>query len=164
MMAITHAPTNLVIGSSDGIDIRFAGIELKDAPGYSGLGAGQPSIHLQLSGVRGEETALRDGRFEQDRLEWWERRRAAGSDRTENAPQMPGVAVFDRLTAAISDDIGTTYRLSGGQLAGDRTEWEARWIYTPTPPAGARTLRLEFSVDGTATGDYCELSHSKPTE
>ena len=47
-------------------------------------------------------------------------------------------------------------------MAGGGTEWDARWVYTPVPPAEARTLRLEFSVDGEPTGKYCELSLSEP--
>jgi hypothetical protein len=100
--------------------------------------------------------------FERDRDEWAKRRRAAAVGKGENAPTMPGVAVFERLTTVVSDDIGTKYQWSGGQVAGGGTEWEAHWIYTPTPPAEVRTLRFEFSVDGKLTGKYCELNLSEP--
>lgn len=103
----------------------------------------------------------RDVLFERDRDEWAERRKAAGADTTENPPAMPGVAVFEQLAIVVSDDIGTEYQWSGGQVAGGGTEWEAHWIYTPTPPIGARALRFEFSVDGKPTGQHCELDLSE---
>lgn len=163
MTALRHAPSGLVIGTSDGIDVRFAGVELKESPGHvGGSNARKPGIHLFLSGVRGEETMSRDVRFERDRYEWAQRRKAAGADLTENAPPMPGVAVFERLTTTVSDDLGTEYRWSGGQVAGGGTEWEANWVYTPVPPVEARTLRFEFSVDGKPTGQHCELDLSAP--
>jgi hypothetical protein len=162
MSALTHAPHDLVVGTSDGIDVRFAGIEFENSPSYAGSSAGKPGIHVHLNGVRGEETMSRDMRFEREREEWWKRRKAAGSDQSENPPPMPGVPVFERLTAVLSDDLGTEYRWSGGQVAGGGREWDARWVYTPVPPAEARTLRLEFSVDEEVTGKYCELSLSEP--
>jgi hypothetical protein len=158
MMALTYAPHDLVVGTSDGIDVRFAGVELKDAPRYVGISAGQPGIHVYLSGVRGDETMSRDVRLERERQEWLERCEAAGSDQAGNPPPMPGIAVLERLTAVVSDDVGTKYRRAGGQAAGSGTEWDARWIYTPAPPAKARALRFEFSVDGEPTGKYCELN------
>jgi hypothetical protein len=158
MMALTYAPHDLVVGTSDGIDVRFAGVEFEDAPRYVGISAGQPGIHVCLSGVRGDETMSRDVRLERERQEWAERFKAAGSDQTEKPPPMPGVAVFERLTGVLSDDVGTEYRRAGGQAAGSGTDWDARWIYTPAPPAEARTLRFEFSVDGEPTGKYCELN------
>ncbi|MFS0717972.1 hypothetical protein ABC337_09515 [Arthrobacter sp. 1P04PC] len=162
MKVLTHAPADLVIGTSDGVDVRFAGAQLKDTPGdVAGANARRIGIHLSLSGVRGEETMSRDVLFERDRYEWAERRKAARADATENAPAMPGVAVFERLTTVVSDDLGTEYQWSGGQVAGGGTEWEAHWIYTPAPPAEARTLRFEFSIDGQPTGRYCELKLSE---
>lgn len=74
---------------------------------------------------------------------------------------MPGVAVFERLTTVVSDDLGTEFQWSGGQVAGRGTEWEAHWIYTPAPPAEARTLRFEFSIDGQPPGRFCELKLSE---
>ncbi|MCC9196421.1 hypothetical protein QNO08_10635 [Arthrobacter sp. zg-Y820] len=162
MIALTHAPHDLVVGTSDGIDVRFAGVEFKDAPDFVGVSAGEPGIHVHLSGVRGKETMSRDGRFNRGLEEWWKRREAAGSDRSENPPPMPGVAVFEGITTVVSDDIGTEYRRSGGQTAGSGMEWDALWVYTPAPPAEARTLRLEFSVGGELTGKYCEFSLSNP--
>lgn len=134
MMVITHAPHDLVVGTSDGVDVRFAGVELKDAPGYVGVGSGRPSIQFCLSGVRGEETSSRDLRYERELGEWGGRHKAAGSDSTERPPSMPGVAVFEQVTTRISDDVGTDYQRAGGQVAGGGTEWDARWTYTPAPP------------------------------
>lgn len=161
MKVLTHAPADLVIGTSDGVDVRFAGAQVRDTPGdVGGANARRVGIHLFLSGVRGEETMSRDVMFVRDRYEWAERRKAVGADTTENAPAMPGVAVFERLTTVVSDDLGTEYQRSGGQVAGGGTEWEAHWIFTPAPPAEARTLRFEFSIDGQPTGRYCELKLS----
>lgn len=162
MIALTHAPHDLVVGTSDGIDVRFAGVEFKDAPNYAGASAGKPSIHVYFSGVRGEETMSRDIRYERELEEWWKQRKAAGSERSEDPPQMPGVAVFEELTTVVSDDIGTEYQWSGGKAAGTRMEWDAIWVYTPAPPAEAQMLRLEFSVGGELTGEYCEFSLSNP--
>ncbi|MFJ6279855.1 hypothetical protein [Arthrobacter subterraneus] len=67
MIAITYAPSDLVVAISDGIAIRFGGVELQDVPNYVGAKAGEPSIHFHLSGVRGMETATRDAQF---RREW----------------------------------------------------------------------------------------------
>lgn len=162
MIALTHAPHDLVVGTSDGIDVRFAGVEFKDAPDYVGTSAGKPGIHVHFSAVRGEETIPRDVRFEREPKEWRKQRKAAGSDRSENPPPMPSVAVFEGLATVVSDDIGTEYRRSGCQAAGGGTEWDALWVYTPAPPAEAQTLRLEFSVGGELTGEYCEFSPSNP--
>jgi hypothetical protein len=159
-MALTHAPSDLVVGTSYGIDLRFAGIELKDTPGYVGTNARKPGIHLFLSGVRGEETMSRDVRFDRELQEWVDRRRASGVDEAGDAPRMPGVTVFERLTTTVSDDLGTEYQWSGGQTGGGGMEWEALWFYTPAPPVGARSRRFEFSVDGQSTGTYCELDLS----
>lgn len=48
------------------------------------------------------------------------------------------------------------------KAAGTRMEWDALWVYTPAPPAEAQMLRLEFSVGGELTGEYCEFSLSNP--
>jgi hypothetical protein len=41
---------------------------------------------------------------------------------------MPGIAVFERITTHLTDDIGTEYRQAGGKAAGDGTEWDAVWV------------------------------------
>lgn len=69
MKVLTHAPADLVIGTSDGVDVRFAGVQLKDTPGdLGGATARRAGIHLFLSGVRGEETMSRDVLFERDAM------------------------------------------------------------------------------------------------
>ncbi|GAB3555872.1 hypothetical protein GCM10027404_33320 [Arthrobacter tumbae] len=72
-------------------------------------------------------------------------------------PTMPGVTVHEQLTTKVTDDLGTEYARTGGQVAGDGTEWDATWVFTPAPPSEARRLRFEFSVDGVPTGKSCEL-------
>lgn len=147
-MAITHAPLDLVVAISDGIAIRFGGVELQDVPNYAGATAGEPSIPFHLSVVRGMETATRDAQFLRELEEWSDRRKAAASDSPERPPVMPGVPVFERLTTSVTDDVGTEYRQAGGKVAGFNTEWDATWVYTPAPPPKARTLRFEFSIEG----------------
>lgn len=159
MNAVTSAPLDLIVANSDGVDIRFAGIDLDTAPVHVSDGAGDPSIHLHLSGVRCSETQRRDNQFLQDRQAWSDRRKARSLERSdEDPPQMPGVAVFDQIGIQLTDDLGTEYRRAGGKVAGDGTEWDALWVYVPSPPQNARTLRIEFSVDGHSTRKHCELS------
>lgn len=157
MIAVTRAPADLVVAISDGIHIRFAGVLLEEVPRYVAGRAGEPGIHVHLSGVRGEETRARDVQYLQERDVWAGQRQTAGSNSTEPPPTMPGVTVHERITTRVTDDLGTEYTRTGGQVAGDGTEWDATWIFTPAPPSEARRLRFEFSVDEAATGKSCEL-------
>lgn len=70
---------------------------------------------------------------------------------------MPGVPVLSRLKAIVSDDVGTVYSSQTGQLAGDGTEWRARWFFSPLPPEVARELRVNFEADGSPTGHECRI-------
>ncbi|MEC5201081.1 hypothetical protein RCH21_003337 [Arthrobacter sp. PL16] len=158
MKALTHAPHDLVVATIDNIDVCFSGAELGAAPGFVGLNAGEPSLHLNLSAVRGAETATKDAQFLQQREDWAARLRAEGRDGVGHPPLMPGVALYKRITVQVSDDLGTEYERAGGQVAGDGTEWQALWVYIPAPPDNAQTLRLRFEVDDKQTGKHCELS------
>lgn len=157
MIAITRAPADLVVAMSDGIHIRFSGVLLEAVPRYVAGRAGEPGIHVHLSGVRGEESRARDIRYLQERDAWAGRRKTAGSESAGPPPTMPGVAIHERLTTRVTDDLGTEYTRAGGQVAGDGTEWDATWVITPAPPSKARKLRFDFSVDGVPTGKSCEL-------
>lgn len=158
MNAITNAPQDLVIATCDTIDIRFAGVRFEIAPSIVGIGAGNPSIRLDLNGVSGQETIARDHQFQRELGEWADRRKADATDNNAPLSKMPGVVVFERITVQVTDDLGTGYRRAGGQVAGGGTEWDATWFYQPAPPPGARTLRFEFSVDGEPSGKHCEIS------
>lgn len=158
-MNIISAPADLVIANSDGINVRFAGINLERAPGYVGQRAGEQSVYLHLNGIRGTETQLRDGQFLRDLQAWVERDKDLEVvGREEHPPQMPAIAVFDQIGIQLTDDVGTEYRRTGGKVAGNGTEWDALWIYAPAPPPNARTLRIEFDVSGRSTGKHCVLT------
>ncbi|MFJ5108776.1 MULTISPECIES: hypothetical protein [unclassified Glutamicibacter] len=70
---------------------------------------------------------------------------------------MPGQLVLGPVGAVISDDVGTTYRLSAGQVAGSATGWESTWVYLPEPPKAAQILTLEFTLDDELTGKTCQV-------
>ncbi|WP_026551704.1 hypothetical protein [Arthrobacter sp. H20] len=158
MNTITYAPRDLVVATCDAIDVRFAGVALVNTLGGIGLEVGLPCIQLHLNGVRGLETMIRDGQRERELQEWSERRKAEGPDSKVVPSKMPGVVLFERIAAHVTDDLGTEYRQAGGHVAGGGTEWDAAWIFLPSPPENARTLRIEFSVDGESSGKHCEVS------
>jgi hypothetical protein len=158
MTSIVFAPGDLVIATSDGIDVRFGGIELDTdvPPGPQRLEGGK-GIRLRLEGVRGEETQRRDVLFLDARDTWIRRMKAQGLEAAGPSPTMPGVPVLERVNALLDDGLGTDYRCVKGQVAGDGTEWEASWVYLPNPPEAARNLRIWFTLDGIPTGRDCEL-------
>lgn len=100
---------------------------------------------MTLEAVRGEETWTRDSQFEHARTEWAARVKSLGADQAGRAPSMPGEAVLGAVEVVLSDDVGTTYARTTGQVAGDGgTEWRATWFFAPLPPTEARELRLHF--------------------
>ena len=157
MGTIVSAPADLVVATSDGIDVRFAGIDLaaslsphaQEPPGGHG-------VRISLAAVRGAETMRRDGQFQAARLAWAQRRQDKMTEE-EPLPLMPGFSVLDRVWVVLSDELGTEYRLVAGQAAGDGTEWESAWEFVPPPPEAAGTLRLQFTLDGAPTGKTCEV-------
>lgn len=162
MMAVTYAPSDLVVAVSDGIDIRFAGVALGTAPPYVGLHAGEPGIHVQIHGVRGPETMRRDAQLGRQRLAWVEQRQATGPASAGLPPDLPGLSVLQRVAVQLSDDAGTEYLRAGGSMAGDGMDWEALWVYVPEPPPGATMLRFDFTVDGNPTGRHCMVALGSP--
>lgn len=162
MATLTHAPADLVIATSDGIAVRFAGIEIGVTDWQ-----GAPCIAVTLEAVRGQATWDRDVELEHAREAWAARLKSLGSDQAGEAPAMPGVAVLGGVAARLSDDVGTTYARTTGQVAGDGgTEWRATWFFAPLPPAEARELRLQFHVGaepfagqgGEPTGAECRVA------
>ena len=157
MGSIVSAPADLVIATSDGIDVHFAGIDLdaslsaqaQEPPGGNG-------VRISLAAVRGEETMRRDGQFQAARLAWAQRRQDQVTEE-EPVPLMPGFSVLDRVGVVLSDELGTEYRLVAGQAAGDGTEWESAWEFVPQPSEVSGTLRLQFTLDGAPTGKTCEV-------
>lgn len=153
VMAITViAPADLVVAESDGITIQLGGVQL-DAQGWDG----QAGMRVHLHGLRGPETMRRDEDFHAAREAWCRDFQQHGQDLAVDPPQMPGVAVLDRVQVVVSDDVGTDYRLLAGQVAGDGTDWEASWVHGPFPPAHASRLHLTFTLDGEPTGSDCTV-------
>ncbi|MHC5560912.1 hypothetical protein [Kocuria sp. U4B] len=157
MGSIVSAPADLVIATSDGIDVRFTGIDLaaslsphaQEPPGGHG-------VRIGLAAVRGAETMRRDGQFQAARLAWAQRRQDQMAEE-EPVPLMPGFSVLDRVGVVLNDELGTEYRLVAGQAGGDGTEWESAWEFVPQPPKVAGILRLQFTLDGASTGKTCEV-------
>jgi hypothetical protein len=158
MTTIVSAPGDLIVATSDGIDVRFVGIEINadfsPSPGYPRGGRG---VLIRLEGVRGLETQRRDYEFLDAREVWADRLKGQERDAAADPPTMPGVHVLDRVQAMVTDDVGTMYQLAAGQVAGDGTEWDASWVYAPAPPPAAQILRLRFMLDSDLTGKECEV-------
>ncbi|KAB1913466.1 hypothetical protein [Micromonospora sp. AMSO31t] len=113
-------------------------------------------IEVRLDAEPGppRETALRHylASYQQ-----WEERAEHG------APPPPWPAEqFKRISLAVSDDVGTPYRLISGQLGGMGTEWALHWGFRPPPPATARRLTLDFtSPDGAPAKIDLPLPHAE---
>jgi hypothetical protein len=158
MMTITSAPGDLVVATSDGVRVRFTGIELTThLPGHLGALPGERGMKIGLEGIRSDETRRRDQSFDDARVQWVEQRRAQGAEGAGDMPTMPGVLALEPITVNISDDSGTEYRCVAGQIAGDGTEWAASWTYLPEPPEHVRSLNLEFALNGEPTGKNCQI-------
>lgn len=157
MMKVISAPGDLVVAPSDGVDVRFAGLELTaDIQTPVPIHAGGRGIKVRLEVIRDEETGRRDHNFHEARLAWVHRRRAQGAE-PGPMPTMPGVLAFEPVELQITDDIGTDYRFVAGQVAGDGNEWSACWTYLPEPPRQAKRMNLAFTLNGTPTGKNCAI-------
>ena len=158
MTSIVSAPADMVVATSDDIKVRFAGADLTaELPAHVQAPPGAVGVRIRVSGARGPQTMQRDSEFESARLAWYQRRQDGGPAWEESAPTMPGVLVLERVGVLLRDDLGTEYRSVAGQVGGDGTEWEGSWTYLPHPPEAARTLWLEFTLDGDLTGKECEI-------
>ncbi|MFF1254460.1 hypothetical protein ACFVYC_18470 [Pseudarthrobacter sp. NPDC058329] len=147
MMKVISAPGDLVVATSGGIHVRFAGVESTDhLPSVREVKPGDRGLKVSLEGIRGPETQRRDAAFVEARQNWADQLRTNGAESAGPAPTMPGVVVLQPIQVDIKDDAGTEYRFVAGQAAGDGTEWSASWTYLPEPPENARNLYLEFSL------------------
>ncbi|WP_146238774.1 hypothetical protein [Arthrobacter livingstonensis] len=158
MTTIISAPGDLIIATSDGIDVRFAGV----APTFllpPGVGEvpGSGGVVVYFEGVPSLETRHRDQRHLKEIDQWAERRKLHGTEAAGRFPIMPGEPVLERVKVRISDDVGTEYRWVGGKVAGTGTEWDGCWGYAPEPPMSARLLNFEFTLDGEPTGKRCQV-------
>jgi len=158
MTTIVYAPGDLIVATSDGIDVRFVGIEINaefpSSPAYPRGGTG---VLIRLEGVRGLETQRRDYQFLDAREAWADRLKGRGREAAGDPPTMPGVHVLERVKAIVTDDVDTQYQLAAGQVAGDGTEWDASWGYAPTSPPSAGILRILFMLDSELKGKECEV-------
>ena len=158
MMTIVAAPADLVVATSDGVDVRFAGIEsIADVPIVSGETLGRAGLRIYFQGIRNHETWQRDVRYEEQLVQWADLRNRDGAGAAGDAPSMPGQLVLGPVGAVISDDVGTTYRSIAGQVAGSATGWESTWVYLPERPKTAQILTLEFTLDDEPTGKTCQV-------
>ena len=153
MATIVSAPSDLVIAVSDGIPVLFAGADV-EATSWDG----KAGIRVSVAGVRGPETMQRDATFRTAQAAWARRLKEHGKAAAGDPPTMPGVPALSRVKVNVTDDVGTRYEFVAGQVAGDGSEWDASWIYAPRPPAVARELRLEFTLDAEPTGRDCKLT------
>ena len=158
MTRVISAPGDLVVASSDEIDVRFAGLEFTShLPGFVEAMPGQRGLKINVEGVRGLKTQRRDVAYTVARLKWADQLRAHGAESAGPAPTMPGVLVLQPIQLDVKDDAGTEYRFVERQTAGDGTEWSASWTFLPEPPENARNLYLEFSLHGAQNRSQCQL-------
>ncbi|WP_146202162.1 hypothetical protein, partial [Kocuria rosea] len=74
MGSIVSAPADLVIATSDGINVRFTGIDLAaELSAHAQEPPGGHGVRVSLAAVRGAETMRRDGQFQAARLAWAQR-------------------------------------------------------------------------------------------
>ncbi|WP_104091899.1 hypothetical protein [Arthrobacter sp. GMC3] len=161
MTTIISAPGDLIIATSDGIDVRFAGIDptFLLPPGV-GESSEMQGVAVYIEGVPSLETRLRDQRHVQEIEHWAELRKRHGTEAAGRFPIMPGEPVLSRVKVRLTDDVGTEYRWVGGKVAGTGTEWDGCWGYAPEPPMSARLLNFEFTLDGEPTGKSCKVQLS----
>lgn len=153
MTSIVWAPGDLIIATSQGVDVRFAGVEIStDLPERRWPLPGERGIRVHLSGVRSGATAELDGAYGTALAAWEEQRTAQGHDGADRPPIMPGEVVLTPVQAVITDNRDTNYRRMAGRVAGSGTEWDAFWVFTPEPPAGLKHLTIEFTLHGELTG------------
>jgi hypothetical protein len=158
MTEVISAPGDLIVATSDGVDVRFAGLELTaDVPGHVQVQPGERAIKINLEAIRCLVTAQRDQIYNEAMLEWVERRKSQGAESAGPVPIMPGVLAFEPVDLQITDDCGTDYRFVSGQAAGDGTEWSASRTYLPEPPRQANILSLVFMLHGSPTGKSCKI-------
>jgi hypothetical protein len=158
MTRVISAPGDLVVASSDGIDVRFAGFEFTSRlPGSVRAMPGDRGLKINVEGVRGLETQRRDVAYDVASLKWAEQWRAHGAVSAGPPPTMPGVLVLQPIQLDVKDEAGTEYRFVEHQAGGSGTEWSASWIFLPEPPENARNLYLEFSLRGAQSRSQCQI-------
>ena len=79
MMTVISAPGDLIIATSQGIDVRFAGIELTTDLPVHPESSPERGIRISLEGIRDQETQHRDQGYVEALLRWVEQRKAQGA-------------------------------------------------------------------------------------
>ncbi|WP_298459021.1 hypothetical protein [uncultured Cellulomonas sp.] len=135
-MVSLRVPTDFPIATVAGVHVVLRGVDVLP-----------DGLQIRWDGVPGEATERMDQDWQTAMGAWTERVEEHGADAAGPAPAMPG-NLLARVQAHLVDDVGTTYTARTGRAAGTGTAWESAWRFTPVPPAGASSLRLELAVDG----------------
>ncbi|MCC3265704.1 hypothetical protein [Arthrobacter gengyunqii] len=157
MTTIVAAPGDLIIGVSDGVSVRFAGINVEARQPPMASPDGDSCIQIMLEGVNDLEVRRRNQQHARDEAAWVERRRELGTQNAGRYPPLPGDAVLQRVRARVTDDLGTSYHWIGGHTSGTGSEWDSSWFYFPAPPRTASLLTLTFTLDDEPTGKECVI-------
>lgn len=119
MMKVVSPPSDLVIATSDGIDIRFAGIELtRHLPSVSDVKPGDRGLKVSVEGIRGIETQRLDAACIEAREKWVDQLRAHGAESAGPAPTMPGVLVLQPIQLVIKDEVWTALSVPSPMYVG----------------------------------------------
>lgn len=158
MTTIVWAPGDLIVATHEGVDVRFAGVELtSDVSEFLGATPGERGIRVSLAGIPNLETQrlgiLYGAAFEA----WAAELELRGKTNAGPPPPMPGQVVLSAVKPVISDNYDTEYCCVTGQWAGTGTEWDGSKTYLPEPPEGVKHLTIEFTLNGELTGKSCRV-------
>ncbi|MDJ0313456.1 hypothetical protein [Arthrobacter sp. H35-D1] len=158
MTSIVWAPGDLIVATNDGVDVRFAGVEITpDVPAFLGRVPGERGIRVQLAGVTSAETMELDSAYLSEMEAWGRGLKLHGKDSAGRPPVMPGETVLSAVKAVITDNHDTDYHCVAGQVAGTGSEWDGSWVFVPEPPEQVNHITIEFTLKGEPTGKSCRV-------
>lgn len=158
MTSIVWAPGDLIVATHEGVEVRFAGVEItSEAAGYMGRLPGERVIKVHLAGVTSAVTMDLDNSHLRALEAWGEERKLHGADSVGRPPVMPGDAVLSAVKAIVTDNHDTEYGWVAGRVAGTGSEWDSSWMFAPEPPEGVKHLTIEFTLNGELTGKSCRV-------
>jgi len=163
MARMESAPHDLIVAVHQGVDIAFAGLNLTTGlpPWHlesEGCDVGfTSSFEFTLRAVPNEMTRQLDADFSSKKEAWKAQLEERGASIAGSAPPLPSDKFFERIEAAVTDDLGTEYMWVGGETSSLESPREATWIYAPAPPQEAGHLVLDFIEEGLKTGHSCTL-------
>ncbi|WP_146073212.1 hypothetical protein [Arthrobacter sp. N199823] len=158
MTTIVWAPGDLVVASNEGIDVRFAGVEITaEIPEHIQRAPGERGIRVHLACVTSPATMELHVNYMKALEAWGEQREMHGSDKVGRPPVMPGDVVLSAVKANITDNHDTEYLLVAGRVAGTGSEWDGSWVFVPEPPVGVKHLTIEVTLNGELTGKSCRV-------